>query len=262
MYNLKEIYNLIDKEAPFSISKTMLEKGYYDNSGIIIEEHSYAKKILFSLDLSVKAVSTARRLGCDTVVTHHPAIYHAIKDVREDSENQAVLLAVKYGINVISAHLNLDLATDGIDASLCAALGGAEYRIIDFIDGTLGYGREFALGGVTLNEFVRKVKVALGTRRVLVYGNRNGRLNFGASFCGGGSSEAQNVVFTGKTKADVIVTSDVPHHVIKNIVEKGKNLVVITHYSAENYGFKKFYEKMKERFIGIDCLYFEDKRFM
>ena len=65
----------------------------------------------------------------------------------------------------------------------------------------------------------------------------------------------------GLTDAQLIVTSDAPHHVIKDLIEKGRCLVLLTHYASENYGFKRFYEKVaKEQ--SIEAFFFEDKRFM
>ena len=51
-----------------------------------------------------------------------------------------------------------------------------------------------------------------------------------------------------------------PHHVIKELVEMGKAIMVIPHYSAENYGFNKFYERVKNQ-ISVPAYYFDDKRF-
>jgi putative NIF3 family GTP cyclohydrolase 1 type 2 len=67
----------------------------------------------------------------------------------------------------------------------------------------------------------------------------------------------------GKGDCDLIVTSDLAHHEITAIVESGYNLVILTHYSAEQYGFKKFYEMVNKRLSGkVKTHYFADTRFM
>jgi putative NIF3 family GTP cyclohydrolase 1 type 2 len=87
-------------------------------------------------------------------------------------------------------------------------------------------------------------------------------LKTGASFCGGGASHAEKYVLGGGI-ADVIITSDMPHHVILETVESGKCVILITHYSAENYGFKKYFEKIKKQTEkNVDCYFYSDKRFM
>ena len=160
-------------------------------------------------------------------------------------------------------HLNLDIADDGIDASLCQALGGNKYKILDCLDENNGYGRQFELPSITLEDFLRGLKNNLKTSRVVVYGKRKTLLKKGASFCGAGSGYVENFLNQGKLDADVIITSDMPHHVILALVEDGKCVVIITHYSSENYGFKKFYNKVKDRIKNkVETYYFEDKRFL
>lgn len=264
MLKLKDFFGALDKKAPIELSYKLIEKGDYDNSGIIVNSQEEVKKVLFSLDLSEKAVKRAKGLKCDTIVTHHPAIYNPIKSLsQEDLSTKALLLAVKSGMNVISMHLNLDVAENGIDASLCQALGGEKYKILDFVTEKNGYGREFDLSGITLEEFIKRIKTNLKTNKLVVYGKRKTRLNKGASFCGGGSGYAEKFVKNGVCGADVIVTSDMPHHVILALVESGKCVVIIPHYASENYGFFRFFLGVsKELNSKVESYYFEDKRFL
>jgi dinuclear metal center YbgI/SA1388 family protein len=217
--------------------------------------------MLFSLDLSNESVKKAIELGCDTIVTHHPAIYTPVKSLSVDSETAPVTLAVMNKINVISMHLNLDMATTGIDYDLALALGGKDHKIIDYLDEKHGYGRELNLTA-TLSELVERIKTELCTDKVICYGESNDFAKTVATFCGGGASNALELVQKGKTKADTIVTSDMAHHVLKELIELGKNVIIIPHYASEDYGFKKFYldvlDKTKE---NIESYYFEDKRF-
>ena len=102
----------------------------------------------------------------------------------------------------------------------------------------------------------------LGTKKVIAYGKKNAVIKNGASFCGSGTSYALKYLATSDN-ADVIVTSDIPHHAIKEVVEKGKCLLVLTHYSAENAGLKEYYEKIKKETENkVECYYFSDERFL
>ena len=89
MFSIKKLYNAVDGYAPFAISDEMVKRGEYDNSGIIIKSHDEVKAVLFSLDLSEEAVKTAKRLSCDTIVTHHPAVYYPVKSLSEDDTGAA-----------------------------------------------------------------------------------------------------------------------------------------------------------------------------
>lgn len=264
MLTINRIYSILDNEAPFIISKEVVKNGGYDNSGIIINTHQEINSVMFSLDLSIECVEKAKKLKCDTIITHHPAIYNPLSSLDvNDVTSKALIRAIEYKLNVISLHLNLDFAEDGIDQNLAKALGATDAKILEKHYQNYGYGREFCLNKTTLFELLKKVKKELGSKRVIYYGSKNFAFNKVASFCGAGSSSALKAINTGECDAQVIVTSDAPHHVIKDIVESGRALIIPTHYSAENYGFKKFYEKIASLTKGqILTYYFEDKRYL
>ena len=262
MYDLNRFFGVLDQLAPLSLSNEMISAGHYDNSGILIKTHSTVNGVLFALDLTEECVKKAIRLKCDTIVTHHPAIYAPIKGLDfEDVSSSAVLLALKYDINVISMHLNLDIADGGIDDSLREGLGGKKYRILDYVTSTNGYGRLFEIDSLRLIDIKNNAKKTFNTKKIICYGKVNKKITKVASFCGAGSSDAERVIKT-KEEIDLIVTSDMPHHVIQTIVESGKCIMIIPHYASEEYGFKKYYERAKERLNGqIPFNYFDDKRF-
>lgn len=263
MLNNDTFFSVLDKIAPISLSYKMIEKGNYDNSGFLVKCHENVDRALFTLDLTKKAVLMAKRLKCDTIVTHHPAIYNPVSSLSIDGDNFAVLLAIQNNLNVISMHLNLDVCSGGIDASLATALGAKSYRILDSIDENNGYGREFSLNGITFEEFIKRAKKNLKTSKVTVYGKRSNVLKMGASFCGAGATEAEKFVLEGNTNADVIVTSDMKHNVIVNLVERGKNILIVPHYASENFGFKSFYASALKALNGkVKTEFFEDKRFL
>ncbi len=263
MYTLEKLFALLDSAAPIELSDLFVKKeNAYDNSGIIIRSQEDVKGVLFSLDISLAAVERAQRLGCDTLVTHHPAIYAPVKRIGAcDTANAPIYAAIRAGLNVVSMHLNLDTADFGIDESLCTGLGGSNPEVLSLVDGTHGYGRQFAIEKTPFEDFIERVKGTFRTDRVVSYGE--GAVEKVASFCGGGSSDAENALKNGSLTADTVVTSDMPHHVIKELVENNVKILLIPHYSAENYGFKRFFEKMKSQ-IGneAEVHFFEDKRFM
>ncbi len=259
MYSLQEFLELLDGYAPLSISHKLIERGEYDNSGIIVKCSNAVNKVLFSLDLTMNTVEKAKEFNCDTIVTHHPAIYSPIKSLSIDGVSAPVVQAIKSGMNVISMHLNLDMAEKGVDFWLCRALGAKEHKIIDVLEDGIGYGREFNVSK-DLSKFVADIKEVLKTDKVIYYGNE--KVGVCASFCGGGASSALAVVQNKKTLADTIITSDVSHHVLLELIEKNKNVIIIPHYVAEEYGFNKFYQSIKEQVKNkLEINYFADIRF-
>lgn len=261
MLKLDNLYAILDGYAPFEISKKIIENGGYDNSGILISDHENVSKILFSLDLSIDCVKRAKRLGVDTIITHHPAIYNPPKTLDIESVDTApIMLAIKSNMNVISMHLNLDMALNGIDYHLAKALGASEQKILDVMGENVGYGRQFCISKTSFAGFVKTVKNTFGSSKVITYGGKNDVINNVASFCGAGGSHVEQAIKNGGV--DVVVTSDLAHHQIKTLVESGVAVILLTHYSAENYGFKKFYSSIQKELEGVDAYYFEDKRFI
>ena len=259
MYKLKEYLTLLENFAPLYLSDKMIEKGAYDNSGIIVESHDCVEKVLFSLDLSMAAVCEAKARGCDTIITHHPAIYAPIKMLSVNDQTRALTEAVKLGLNVISMHLNLDVAREGIDYNLALALGAKEQTILDVIEDGAGYGREFLVDKIQLDELVEQLKGKLNTDKVITYGN--GSVKRVGTFCGAGGTDAVKAAQNGSL-ADVFITSDLAHHNLKELIELDKKVVIIPHYAAENYGFEKFYEYALNNCVKAQAYYFTDKRFM
>ncbi len=252
--NLKELIAKIDSYAPFSLSDAFKKQGAHDNSGLIVSCHDSVNKVLTCLDLTDDAVKKAIKVGADTIVTHHPAIYYPISSLCDGGENSAVLNAIKNDINVISAHLNLDIANEGIDYYLAKGLGAKTQKVINIISGENGYGRECFIEKTTFGEFVDNAVKVFGAVNYLKYGKTEKAIKKFVSFCGAGSSEA--VLYNGN--ADVIVTSDLPHHAILNLVNKGKCVLLFSHYASEIYGFKKFSNELSKH---IKVQFFDDKTF-
>ena len=138
--NVKELFCILNEYAPLNLSKELceIEEGY-DNSGIILDSSRQTDKVLFCLDLTSKSVEKAIELGCGIIVTHHPAIYRPIKNLTSDAP---LLKCASEKIGVISMHLNLDCAKEGIDYYLAKGLGGEVVKILTplSVEGT-GYGR-------------------------------------------------------------------------------------------------------------------------
>ena len=260
MCKIEEFLLKLQTVAPLSLSQKMIERGDYDNSGLLIKSSQKAEKILFSLDLTKRATQKAIELGCDTIVTHHPAIYSPIKSLECDGENKEVLLAVKNNLNVISMHLNLDVASLGIDHFLSLGLGGKNQEILNVVDGENGYGRVAQVEEQSISQFVSKIKKNFNTEKIIFYGQKPVKTI--ASFCGSGASVAVKAL-EKKPCFDTVITSDIAHHNLKELIENDVNVVIIPHYVSEQFGFNKFYQIILDKLESNQkAFYFIDHRFM
>lgn len=260
---LKTIYEIADGLAPFALSREYCEKyDSYDNSGVQLDCGGEVSGVLFSLDLSERAIGRAKELGANCIFTHHPAIFRPLRALEQDGAGKRILACARAGISVLSAHLNLDAAEGGIDDCLMRGLGGTRAEaVMHLLDGG-GYGKIYSVPTCAAAEFAKKAEAEFGAKRLTLYaGNRPVRKV--ASFCGAGTDD-ETVAFALRKGADTFVSSDAKHHLIAELAEAGLNVVLLTHYAAENYGFYRFYlkinEKMKES--GVRTEFFSDERFL
>lgn len=256
---LNDVLKKLEEVAPVALSDQFCAKyKMYDNSGIIVNCGAEINGALFSLDFSTETVLRAKKQGYNLIVTHHPAIYGGISrlDLTADPQSKALAECVKRGISVISMHLNFDAAPNGIDYYLMRGLGGeTEDKILAPITNG-GYGRIYAVQPQKFKDYFKAVSKEFDTKRALAYGNGQKEIKRVASFCGAGCDEGA-IAFAAENGADVFVSSDMKHHEIAALVSRGINVIHLTHYSSENYGFNKIYLKIKDE-LNIPSAYFCD----
>lgn len=274
---LNEFYNIAKTFAPKTLSDEYCAKfGAYDNSGILLRTGEEIKGALFSLDFSLAAIEKAIGVGANVIVTHHPAIYGGVSAIDVDAVSplgKKLALCLKNGISVISMHLNLDGATGGIDECLangiclCAARAAGQTTakmvcvptIRDVLQ-TGGYGRVYNVPFVSTKALAKEMEKEFSTKRIQIYENTDKPITRVASFCGGGADEAA-IEFAIKNNAQAVVSSDFKHHVLTLAAEAGVSVIALTHYASENYGFKKYYEKIRQK-AGVPCVYHTDENML
>jgi len=256
---LTTFYELADGLAPFALSGEYCEKHHaYDNSGILVDCAREIDCVLFSLDLSAAAVKRAREIGAQLIVTHHPAIYAPLSSLTQTGAGKHVLACAEAGISVLSAHLNLDCAAGGIDECLMRGLGGNSSQAVMHTLSAGGYGRVFEVKPLSMTAFVQRARETFSTRRTVSYGDRPVRRV--ASFCGAGMDE-ESICFAAEHGADTFVSSDGKHHLVLTAQDLGMNVLLLTHYAAETYGFREFYRSMTKK-SGVRSEFFADEQFL
>ena len=256
---VEQVLSCLEEVAPLKLSDDFCKSyGLYDNSGIILNCGEEVTGVLFTLDLTAEAVQKAIDSGYNVIATHHPAIYGGISrlDTTQNPQAKTIAECIKNGISVISMHLNFDAAPQGIDYHLMCGLGGKEAKLLAPVEGG-GYGRVYSVKQQKLGDYAKAVAKEFNTDRLLVFGNPEKEVKKVASFCGAGSDD-KAINFAITNKADVFVSSDMKHHEILALTQSGLAVLVLTHYSAENYGFEKIYSKIKER-LKVNSAYYTDE---
>ena len=118
MAQVKDIYQFIDKLAPFSIQEN------FDNAGFLVGRTTRdVSRVLVALDITVPVILEAEQVGAELIVAHHPVIFYPLKGVTDtDPAQERVLLLAEKGIAAICAHTNLDAAAEGVNDLLAQAL--------------------------------------------------------------------------------------------------------------------------------------------
>ena len=114
---VKTIEEMLNELAPMETAES------YDNVGALIgRRDAGVHGILVALDCTMEVAEEAIRLGADLIVTHHPLMFHARKNLlEEDAEGKILCELVRRHISLISAHTNLD-QTDWSGSACCGRL--------------------------------------------------------------------------------------------------------------------------------------------
>ena len=251
---IKKILEAFNEVAPLSLSFDAQKNcGHYDNSGLILDCAEETDSVVFALDLTNEVVDYAVSVGAKLIITHHPAIYRGIKSV-----SGTYVKAISAGITVYSAHLNLDAAVNGIDDTLASLAGATETEIIDYVNETRGFGRKFSISPTTAESVVNRLIRALSTDKYMFFGNKNAVVDSVATFCGAGLNEQS----ASTVNAQLLISADIPHHVLLAGLNSGKCILQLTHYASEAIAMKHFVENSFANKINIKCYFFTDKRFL
>ena len=117
-----DIYNALDSFCPFEVHEP------WDNVGLLVgEKESEVRRAAVVLDITPDAVKKAHEAGAQLIVSHHPVIFHPIKNL---GAHDPVYLLAKYGMNALCAHTNLDCADGGVNDVLAQCLGLENVRKI------------------------------------------------------------------------------------------------------------------------------------
>jgi dinuclear metal center YbgI/SA1388 family protein len=103
-----------------------------DNIGLLIgRPESTITNILVALDLTMEVALEAKRKNVNCIVTHHPLLFHPLKNITPASPTgELVLYLTEQKMNVYAAHTNLDSVQWGVNFVLAKKLGLKDVRIL------------------------------------------------------------------------------------------------------------------------------------
>ena len=227
MLKVKDVIAIIEEKAK-------PEYAYeWDNCGLCCGSKEQAvKNIMISLDITCEVVLEAAEKKCEMIISHHPLIFKAIKKANEDSyEGEILSLLYKNGIALYSAHTSLDIASGGVNDSLCQLLELKNVKLLSpfEVNGEqVACAREGELpcemNGEQLKKFVSE---KLHTDTLLCGGLKNKKF-LTAGLCTGAGEE-----FAFDTNADVFITGEIKYHTALEMKRQNKSFIAAGHYFTE-----------------------------
>ena len=219
MISLEEVYNAINSIAPFDSAEP------YDNVGIIFEGSRMSETVLFSLDVTSETLKEAEQLGCSIIVSHHPAIFGGLKQIKY---TDVIAEAIRKDISLIAAHTNFDRAKGGTNDILATLL---EVTVEEEIYSGLGR-KGYLKKSYAPLDFIEFVKKMLGAEQV--YAVTGDRSIDRVAIIAGSSGDISDIF---SMDIDAVVTGETKYFYALEAKRNNISLVVAGHYQTENIGF-------------------------
>lgn len=133
MITIGDIVAIIEKKYPLSWQES------YDNCGLLVgDSDNPIKGVLISLDCTVEVVEEAIAKGANMIISHHPFIFSALKNLTGNSDLLKVLnKAINNNINIYALHTNFDNAPEGVSYQLAKILGLHQIKPLQSFQGHL-----------------------------------------------------------------------------------------------------------------------------
>ena len=209
----------------------------FDNVGHLVGRGDReVQRLLVALDITLPVIAEAKAFGAQLILSHHPVIFHEIKQLTDgDLTGQKVLALVESGIAAICLHTNLDTVEGGVNDALLAALGAPAGEMIA-PHGSHPDGQPFGMCRVgelpqeiSLAQFLEQVRVGLSANGLRYHDAGRPVRKIGC--CGGaGASFLLPAIQAG---CDTFVTGDVKYDQFLDAKALGINLIDADHFCTE-----------------------------
>ena len=245
MPRLNELVYSIESVAPRSAQCD------WDNSGMQVgDTERDIQSVLLTTDVTPAVVDEAIMLGCQLIVSHHPLLYHGLKQVcGQTPQARVVERAIRHNIAIYSAHTSLDSVLNGISGRLAEKLGVRDYRLlVPNEDGKTGLG---VIGKLTepmsYDAFLAHVRDTLNCTYVRYTRPAKESVQM-VALCGGAGSEFTDEAI--RQGADVYLTADCKYHEMQD-ADGRIGLIDIDHWISERHAREIFRDIIEP--LGIQC---------
>ena len=203
------------------------------------------QSVLLTTDITEFVVNEAVMRGCDLIVSHHPLLFHGLKQVcGQTPQARIVEMAIKHNIAIYSAHTSLDCVSGGINTRLADKLGVKDYRFL--MENGLGVIGKLSRP-MPYADFIAYVREILDCTYVR-YTRAPKEMVQTVALCGGSGAEFINdAILQG---ADVYITADCKYHEFQD-ADGQIGLIDIDHWISERHAREIFQDILSP--LGVTC---------
>ncbi len=263
---VQDIIDILNTIAPFELAEK------WDNSGLQAGDRTWpVKRILLALDVTMEAMTAAHLSQSDMLITHHPLLITPEKSIDFGTmPGAAIELAAREKIAILSAHTNLDKASDGLNDYFAEQLGIQCERPLrpfyldgdSFGDSQVGIGRFGRLNSpMTVDQLARMIKQQLNIPALRVAGCLDLEVDTVALCTGSGGSLAGHFL---SSLAQVYITGDLKYHEARDIEAKGKAVIDVGHFASEHIVIGLLKSRLAKALLSlgseIEIIEFKDEK--
>lgn len=219
----------------------------WDNVGLLAgRRDKEIQRVMAAVDATADVVEQARRARADLLLTHHPLLFHAQKQIcSDDFIGKRLISLIQNDICYYAMHTNFDVM--GMADAAADELGLKNPEVLKVTceeeSSKEGIGRYGKLPyAMSLAECAEYVKTAFSLPQAAVYGDLDRMVEKMAVLPGSGGDEISDALRAG---ADVYLTGDISHHDGIDAMEQGLSVIDAGHFGLE----KLFVTYMRDYFF-------------
>jgi len=214
MTTVRDVYDFLDGIAPFASQEP------WDNSGLQAgDRDAQVRRAMVSLDASPEVIGQAAAFGAQLLVSHHPVLFRARKQLLAD--DPAWLLA-RHGIAAIASHTPADAMPGGVNDVLAERLG---LQISGVLREVIRLCRLPA--PMTAADLAALIAQKLETKARFC---NSEKMISTVALCGGAGCHLLEEIYG---RADAFITGDADHHAFLEARQHSLSLIAAGHYETE-----------------------------
>lgn len=222
----------------------------WDNAGLLIgRRDKEVGRVFVALDATVETVDRAIEEGADLIVTHHPMIFKALKQINDgDALGRKIIDLIRNDVSLFAMHTNFDACPGGMADLVCERLGFRKTGVLEKVpmeDEGFGIGFTAELKApMDCAKLAALVKERFGLSDVRM-SDVGLKVRTLAVCPGSGRGFVRDII---RMKPDVFITGDMGHHEALDLKDEGISLIEAGHYGLEHIFVDEVADELADRF--------------